>query len=160
MSFSVIVHRSFNPAAILSCVYIWRLSKDFYIYAWLWLPLVKNVVTTSIIWPPLLHMRAAPFLQDYTCDQRRIRSVCASAYSDQSSLSAWRRFRSLATHKVSCEDSDQIAVMYRLIWDFAGRSRNSVGNAIPRLIYYIIHVLWDAEWKKFTYPLPLSGLNQ
>ena len=36
------------------------------------------------------------------------------------SLSAWRKFRSLATHWAHSEDSDQTGRMPRLIWVFAG----------------------------------------
>ena len=52
----------------------------------------------------------------------------------ESSLSAWRRFGSLAYHWVRCEDSDQTARMRRLIWVFAGRICNLVGTAVSRLI--------------------------
>ena len=42
--------------------------------------------------------------------------------ADQSSLSAWRKLWSLATHWAHCEDSDQTGRMPRLIWVFAGRT--------------------------------------
>ena len=38
----------------------------------------------------------------------------------ESSLSTWRRFRRLATHKALRQDSDQTVQMPRLIWIFAG----------------------------------------
>ena len=38
------------------------------------------------------------------------------------SLSAWRKFRSLAIHWAHSEDSDQTGRMPRLIWVFAGRT--------------------------------------
>ena len=44
------------------------------------------------------------------------------AQSDQSSLSAWRKLGSLATHWAHSEDSDQTGRMPRLIWVFAGRT--------------------------------------
>ena len=47
---------------------------------------------------------------------RRLRSAWASGQSDQSSLSAWRKLGSLATHWVDSEDSDQTGQMPRLIW--------------------------------------------
>ena len=53
----------------------------------------------------------------WLCAQRRLRSALASA---QSSLSAWRKFGSLATHWVHSKDSDQTGRMPRLIWVFAG----------------------------------------
>ena len=40
----------------------------------------------------------------------------------ESSLSAWRSIRSLATHWAHSEDSDQTGRMPRLIWVFAGRT--------------------------------------
>ena len=40
----------------------------------------------------------------------------------ESSLSAWRKFGSIATHWVHSEDSDQTGRMPRLIWVFAGRT--------------------------------------
>ena len=40
----------------------------------------------------------------------------------ESSLSPWRKHRSLATHWAHSEDSDQTGRMPRLIWDFAGRT--------------------------------------
>ena len=40
----------------------------------------------------------------------------------ESSLSTWRKLRSLATHWAHNEDSDQTGRMPRLIWVFAGRT--------------------------------------
>ena len=40
----------------------------------------------------------------------------------ESSLSAWRKLGSLATHSVHSEDSDQTGRMPRLIWVFAGHT--------------------------------------
>ena len=40
----------------------------------------------------------------------------------ESSLSAWRKFGSLATHWTHSEDSDQTGRMPRVIWVFAGRT--------------------------------------
>ena len=45
--------------------------------------------------------------QNDLCTQRRLRLAWASSKSDQSSLSAWRRFGSSATHKEHSEDTDQ-----------------------------------------------------
>ena len=64
------------------------------------------------------------------CAQRRHRSASSST---QSSLSAWRRFGSLATHIVHCEDSDQTGHLPRWIWAFAGRTANFVGFVMLRL---------------------------
>ena len=40
--------------------------------------------------------------------------------------------------QVDSADSTQSAQMYRLIWVFAGRTFNFVGNAVPRLINFIV----------------------
>ena len=56
------------------------------------------------------------------CAPSENRSVWASAQSDQSLLSAWRKLGSLATCWVHSEDSDQTGQMPRLIWVFAGRT--------------------------------------
>ena len=55
----------------------------------------------------------------WLCAQRRLRSTWASAQSDQSSLSVWRKLGSLATHWAHSEDSDQTGRMPSLIWVFA-----------------------------------------
>ena len=44
----------------------------------------------------------------WLCAQRRLRSASAYAQSDQSSLSAWRKLASLATHWAHSEDSDRL----------------------------------------------------
>ena len=58
----------------------------------------------------------------WVCAQRRLRSAWASAQSDQSSLTAWRKHGSLATHWAHSEDSDQTGQMPRLIWVFTLRT--------------------------------------
>ena len=61
--------------------------------------------------------------QNDQCCQRRLRSAWASAQSDQSSLSAWRKYGSLATHKAHRDDwSDALRwvqshfVCFVLLW--------------------------------------------
>ena len=71
--------------------------------------------------------------QNGMCAQQRLRSAWASAQSEQSSLSAWRKFGSLATHWANREDSDQTGRMPRLIWVFAGRTCHFVGFVTRRL---------------------------
>ena len=73
--------------------------------------------------------------QNDLCAQRRLRSALASAQSDQSWLSAWRKLRSLATHWAHSEDSDQTERMPRPIWVFAARSCHFVGFVMRRLIW-------------------------
>ena len=52
----------------------------------------------------------------------------------ESSLSAWRKFGSLATHWAHCEDSDQTGRMPRLIWVFAVRTCTFVGFVMRWLL--------------------------
>ena len=52
----------------------------------------------------------------------------------ESSLSAWRKLGSLATHWAHSEDSDKTGRMPRLIWVFAGRTCHFVGFVMRRLI--------------------------
>ena len=73
--------------------------------------------------------------QNGMCAQWRLRSAWASAQSDQSSLSAWRKLGSLATHGVHSEDSDQTGRMPRLIWVFAGHTCHFVGFVVIQLIH-------------------------
>ena len=49
---------------------------------------------------------------------------------DQSSLSAWRKLGSLATHWANSKDSDQTGRMPKLIWVFAERTCHFVGFVI------------------------------
>ena len=56
----------------------------------------------------------------------------------ESSLSAWRKLGSLATHWVHSEDSDQTGRMPKLIWVFAGSTCLFVGFVTRRLILCII----------------------
>ena len=65
----------------------------------------------------------------------------------ESSLSAWRKLGSLATHWAHCEDSDQTGWMPRLIWVFAGRT----------LILLVLSCrgsynvwIWDIKFWKFS----------
>ena len=53
----------------------------------------------------------------------------------ESSLSAWRKIGSLATHWAHNEDSDQTGRMPRLIWVVAGRTCHFVGFVVRRIIY-------------------------
>ena len=55
----------------------------------------------------------------------------------ESSLSAWRKIGSLATHWAHSEDSDQTGRMSRLVWVFAGCTCHFVGFVMRRLICFI-----------------------
>ena len=59
----------------------------------------------------------------------RLRSAWASAQSDQSSQSAWRKLVFLAIYWVQSKDSDQPGHLPRLIWVFAWRKCHFVGFA-------------------------------
>ena len=67
------------------------------------------------------------------CAKRRLRSAWAYTQSDQSSMSTWRNIKSIATHWVHSEDSDQTGQMPRLIWVFAGHTWQFVCFVMRRL---------------------------
>ena len=56
------------------------------------------------------------------CAQRTPIILCIRPVWSESSLSAWRKLGSLATHWAHSEDSDQTGRMPGLIWIFAGRT--------------------------------------
>ena len=112
------------------------------------------------------------------CAQRRL--ICP--VWSESSLSAWRKFASLATHWAHSEDSDKTWRMTRLIRVFAGRTcqfvgvntcvrtakvlarlRGCAGSPKPSLAAYVISITisWLAQLllyailkKLFAVPLP------
>ena len=55
----------------------------------------------------------------------------------ESSLSAWRKLGSLATHWTHSKDFDQTGRMPRLIWVFAGCTSHFVGFVVRWLIPYM-----------------------
>ena len=67
----------------------------------------------------------------WLCAQQRLSLGIRSVWSE-SSLSAWRKLGSLATHSAHSEDSDQTGRMPRLKWVFAGRS-HFVGFVMSQL---------------------------
>ena len=79
----------------------------------------------------------------WLCAQWRLRSARASAQSGQSSLSAWRKLASLATHWAHSEDSDQIGHIPRLIWVFAGRILTLLVFSCRGLFNVDDHVYYD-----------------
>ena len=62
----------------------------------------------------------------------QIRLAICPVWSE-SSLSAWRRFGSLTTHKVPSKESDPTGWMPRLIWVFAGCTGYFVGFVVLQL---------------------------
>ena len=79
----------------------------------------------------------------------------------ESSLSAWRKLGSLATHEAHSEDSDQSGRMPRLIWVFAGRTVTLFVLSC-RGSYAMVSVLTEAGLKHLfvccapTYPPKLA----
>ena len=98
-------------------------------------PIALSFITT-ILWhlsrlmskPTQWHVRPAK-----TQISLGIRSVWS-----ESSLSAWRKLGSLATHWAHSEDSDQTGRMHRLIWVFAGRTCHYVGF----VVWWLICNIW------------------
>ena len=106
-------------SAIISSACGWSLFKE-----------VFNI--TSLGWlTRLMDMWAASWQnqQNGMCAQRRLKPAWASAQSDQSSLSAWRKLGFLATHWAHSKDSDQL-VCYPLKVDEKAVIRNRY-NRIP-----------------------------
>ena len=93
----------------------WILFK-FYLHIYIWVSARQN-------------------LQNGMRAQRRLRSAWASAQSDQSSLSTWRKHGFSVTYWAHNEDSDQTGRMPRLIWVFLGRTCHFVGFVMRSLIY-------------------------
>ena len=62
----------------------------------------------------------------------------------ESSLTAWRKLGTFATHWAHSEASDQTGRMTRLIWVFAGRTCQYVGFVTRRLIWFL------SVWMRFT----------
>ena len=76
----------------------------------------------------------------------------------ESSLSAWRKLRSLATQWAHSEDFDQTGRMPMLIWVFAGRKFHCVGFVMRRLIlFFFLLVSWVGcglwFWRFLNFPL-------
>ena len=63
----------------------------------------------------------------------------------ESSLSAWRKLGSLATHWAHSKDSDQTGRMPRLIWVFAGRT--VILLVLLKFCCCLIHVFYMCAWK-------------
>ena len=84
----------------------------------------------------------------------RLRSAWASAQSDQSLLSAWKKLGSLASHWAHSEVSDQTGHMPRLIWVFVGAKVISLvlswggSNILKRRIYQGVYRKKRQWWIK------------
>ena len=73
----------------------------------------------------------------YMCVQQALYWACPAAQFDQSSLSTWRSFASLAIQNAPSEDTDQTAWMRRLIRIFAGQTYQNVLFLTLRLRLFI-----------------------
>ena len=77
------------------------------------------------------------------CTQQRLRST----QSDQSSLSAWRNIKSLATQWVHSGDSDQTGWMCRLVsLSWAHRSLCWFCHAVAQIFSYCVGILLMSPW--------------
>ena len=81
------------------------------------------------------------------CIQQKLRSARASARSDQSSLSPWRKLGSFDTDWVQIDQTGQTP---RLIWVFARHKGHFVGFVMWQLISVITSDMtrygWDNKW--------------
>ena len=91
----------------------------------LWLKSCLALLSRLVTKPTKWHMRPA---------KTQISLGTHTVWSE-SSLSAWKKLRSLATHWAHSEDSDQTGWMPRLIWVFAGCTCHFVGFVVRRLFY-------------------------
>ena len=86
--------------------------------------LVKGTLTSNLVWHRQQNMsRLMKQTTKWHVHQAKTQinlGICP--VWSESSLSAWRKLGSLATHWVHSEDSDQSRRMPRLIWVFAGRT--------------------------------------
>ena len=76
--------------------------------------------------------------------QRNLRSACASAQSDQPSLSAWSNTVSLATHRAPAKTQIRLRGCIRAVW-----SESSLG-AFPQA-HYLVLLVTDTKKKKHRY---------
>ena len=96
------------------------------------------------------------------CTQLRLKSACISMQSDQSSLSTWKNFASLAIQDAPSEDSDPIAQMYlricapsevsdqtahscSLVWNFTGCTSPKVCFLMLRFIFFFLFFFCDIQ---------------
>ena len=70
----------------------------------------------------------------HVCPAKTQISLGIRSVWSKSSLSAWRKHGSLATHLDHSEDSDQTGRMPRLIWVYAGHTCHFVGFVMRRLM--------------------------
>ena len=93
--------------------------------------------------------------QSGMCTQWRLRSAWASAQTDQSALSAWRKLGSLATNWAHSKKSYQTGRITRLIWVFTGSTGHFVGFVMMQLIIFIYLSLYHHPSKIVFHPFCL-----
>ena len=108
----------------------WNILRIVFVFFLSW-PRVKKV-SCLMTKPTKWHVRPAK-----TQISLGIRPVWS-----ESSLSAWRKLGSLATHWAHSEDSDQIGLMPRLIWVFTGLTCHFVGFVMRRLKWIWLDLTW------------------
>ena len=77
------------------------------------------------------------------CAQRRLKSACASAHSDQSLRCPHKETLHPWLFNAPSEDSDQTARMRRLIWIFAGRTCSKGRFLTSPLIWFSECEVWE-----------------
>ena len=91
-------------------------------------------VVVSLLWEKLSRIVTKPTKWHVRSAKTQISLGIRPVWSE-SSLSAWRKLGSLATHQAHSKDSDQTGWMPRLIWVFAGRICHFVCFVTMRLNY-------------------------
>ena len=115
---------------------LWNCQPQFvcnFSYTYIYYKIFISVNGKESIWISL--WEKVPFDM---CAQRRLKSVCAFAQSDQSSLSESRNFAPLAIQNESSENSDQTARTRRLIWIFTGRTCPTVHFLIVAYLDWVV----------------------
>ena len=78
---------------------------------------MRRLATRSVIWK-----KKGLYINKYEPRHDKTNKVTVRPVWSETSLSAWRKRGSLATHWAHSEDSDQTGRVPRLIWVFAGRT--------------------------------------
>ena len=107
-------------------------------------PLFDNTCTCSLVARLNNHLITKPTKWHVRQAKSRINLGIRPVWSE-SSLSAWGKLGSLATHLAHSKDSDQTGRMPRLIWVFAGHTCHYVGF-VTRWLRYINKIL--SKWRR------------
>ena len=97
--------------------------------------------------------------QNGMCAQRRLKiSLGIRPVWSESSLSAWRKLGSLATHWAHSKDFDQTLRMPRLIWVFAGRTVILLLFLLPIFMSEKFSLHYSIQWEYFNFRLLIAVL--